>query len=385
MTRVSVVLPVKDQAEYLRDAIESVLRQTLADWELIVVDDGSTDDSAAVVRRLRDDRIRYVFQEWQGVSTARNAGIALASGVYVAFLDADDRYHPGKLEDQISRFARDPGVGAVYCARIDVDRQGQHLRLHRPAPTASIEALLLARVGAFAPALVENEDRDLFVRLALAGCRFAGSDRFHSYRRRYEHKFFGDLPRVAADRHAVLDAAFADPRCPRRVRARRREAYRRTYVECALRACVQQEAGLARSFFDQVHRFSPWLRRDGDDLVGRFVEFATRPGGDHEPRLRSIFAQLPPSLARLRARCDAAVGRGYLLLGAADMIWGRVEAGHERLVRAASFGIVPDRPFRSWLAHQLDSHRIACGPEENARVRGLISEAGLDGERAATC
>jgi glycosyltransferase involved in cell wall biosynthesis len=392
MPRVSVIMPIWNHAEHVGEAIESLLHQTRADWELIIVDDGSTDDSAAAVRRFDDDRIRYVFQRRAGVSSARNAGLELATGAYIAFLDADDRYHPQKLEDQLAHFARNPDVGGVYCARIDIDRQGGPLRLHRSPSAVSVRSLVLGfpfapgevavrsqwleRVGGFDPSLVENEDRDLFLRLVLAGCRFAGSNRFHSYRRRYEDKFFGDLPRVAANRRTVLDRVFEDARCPRQARAVRREAYRRTYLECALRACVQQETELAESYFAEAWRFSPRLRSRAD-LVDRFVEFVTRPGGDHEPRLRAIFAQLPPPLARLRARCDAAVGRGYLILGALDTIFGRLESGRRQLDHAARLGATSDVPFRSWLQRQLDNHAIAVGREESERARRLLAEAGI--------
>ncbi len=110
---VSVVIPSFNSERYIRQTVESVRRQTLADWELIVVDDGSTDDSPAIVESLarQDERIRLVRLGRNAGRPAvpRNAGVRAARGVYVAFLDADDLWHPQKLDIQL-RHMRACGV-----------------------------------------------------------------------------------------------------------------------------------------------------------------------------------------------------------------------------------------------------------------------------------
>lgn len=112
MPKVSVILPTYNCAAYLSAAIESVFAQTFTDLELIVVDDGSTDNTADTVARYLD-RIIYVWKENGGVSAARNTGLRAAKGKFIAWLDADDYWAPMKLERQLALFS-DPSVGLVY-------------------------------------------------------------------------------------------------------------------------------------------------------------------------------------------------------------------------------------------------------------------------------
>ena len=113
MPKVSVIIPAYNAARYLPEAIDSVLTQTYQDCEIILVDDGSTDDTAEVVSRY-GTRVTYVQQSNQGVGAARNTGIDLARGDYLVFQDADDVLLPGKLEVQASFLDQHPDVDAVF-------------------------------------------------------------------------------------------------------------------------------------------------------------------------------------------------------------------------------------------------------------------------------
>jgi glycosyltransferase involved in cell wall biosynthesis len=119
--RVSIVTPFLDAREFLADAVESVLAQSHEDWELLLVDDGSADGSLDLARSLasRDaERIRILPADpaRRGAAAARNRGIAAAGGVLVAFLDADDVYSPGKLENDVEALATDAAAACVYGA-----------------------------------------------------------------------------------------------------------------------------------------------------------------------------------------------------------------------------------------------------------------------------
>ncbi len=133
MSTVSVVTPMYNAASHIGDAIGSVLRQTHGDWEMLVVDDCSSDDSAEIVSRLarRDKRIKLIrSRENLGPAEARNIGIEASEGRYLAFLDSDDLWHPEKLQRQIE-FMRS-GARLSYTAYQKISEDGAHLG--RPIP-----------------------------------------------------------------------------------------------------------------------------------------------------------------------------------------------------------------------------------------------------------
>ena len=116
MTKVSIVIPCYNQARFLPDALDSVLAQTLTDWECIVVDDGSPDDTRDVAARYckRDQRIRLVSHENRGLAGARNSGIDASRGRYIQFLDADDLIAPEKLALQVAALAQSKSLSVSY-------------------------------------------------------------------------------------------------------------------------------------------------------------------------------------------------------------------------------------------------------------------------------
>jgi len=111
---VSVVIPTYNRAGTVIDAVRSVLAQHFEDFELIVVDDGSTDDTEARVAAIADDRLRYIAGQHAGVSAARNLGVRRATGSVIAFLDSDDVWRPDKLAREVDVLAKHPEVDAVF-------------------------------------------------------------------------------------------------------------------------------------------------------------------------------------------------------------------------------------------------------------------------------
>jgi hypothetical protein len=182
--RVSVIIPTYNHARYVGQAIESVLGQTYGDIEVIVVDDGSTDDTRMVVQRF-GDRVRYVWQENRGLSGARNTGLREASGQVIALLDADDLYEPTFLCRIVMAFEANPNADAVYCGYRFVDASGNPLPQieRRVIPTQHlyralldgnflVPACMVARkrcydeCGEFDESLRGCEDWDMWLRFA---------------------------------------------------------------------------------------------------------------------------------------------------------------------------------------------------------------------------
>ena len=113
--RAAVVVPLYQKASYIRRALQSVFAQTVKDVEVIVVDDGSTDEAPAILREIVDPRLVVHRQQRMGVSAARNRGVSLASAPWVAFLDADDEWLPEFLESTLRVAEASPGVSAAFC------------------------------------------------------------------------------------------------------------------------------------------------------------------------------------------------------------------------------------------------------------------------------
>lgn len=193
MVKVSVILPTYNRAAILKKAIESVLAQTYTEFELIIVDDGSTDQTAEMVHAIRDTRIRYVYTELnRGAAAARNYGIVQASpeAAYIAFEDSDDLWHPDKLEKQMHEMEKHPEAGFCY-HKIAYDMGGgyqailpdERLPLEKKqgeiyaqllfenlvdCPSMLIRREVLEQVGNFDEMLKALEDYDLALRLAKA-------------------------------------------------------------------------------------------------------------------------------------------------------------------------------------------------------------------------
>lgn len=188
---VSAVIPTYNYGRFVARAVESVLRQTWQPLECVVVDDGSTDDTADILRQF-DGRITVVRQRNAGLAAARNAGIEAATGSFIAFLDADDEWHAAKIEAQVALMLRCPDVGAVGCGRLHLDAAGNVLEEIAGIPQhdsrdAVLRGIALRRfwiggsgsgamvrrsvfeaVGLFDTQLTAAEDWDMWLRIAAA-------------------------------------------------------------------------------------------------------------------------------------------------------------------------------------------------------------------------
>ena len=181
---ISVVLPTYNRCDLLAEALRSVVGQSYSNWELLVIDDGSTEPVEATVKSFSDQRITYHRQMNQGASVARNLGIQIAKGEYVTFLDSDDMMEPTCLAEKVglAQLRPDAGVIGGGCRYMDFD--GNLLSSYtRPRKSINYDDLavwtafpgatgnifskreILLRVGGFKANLFDSEDRDLLRRL----------------------------------------------------------------------------------------------------------------------------------------------------------------------------------------------------------------------------
>ncbi len=186
--RVSVIIPAFNYGHFLPEALDSVLAQSFQDFEIIVVDDGSTDTTQEAVSayiKKNPKRIRYFYQDNKGPAAARNKGIREARGEYIAFLDADDLWLPKKLDLQIDRFQNNPNCGLVYTGYYLMNECGaiqgiysmqpvpkeiikKRILLTNPmagTPTIMVRKSCFEKVGYFDEDLVSAEDWDMWLRI----------------------------------------------------------------------------------------------------------------------------------------------------------------------------------------------------------------------------
>ena len=183
---VSVVIPNYNYARYVSQAIDSVLAQTYRHHEVIVINNGSTDNSAEVLRGY-GDRIRWIDQENRGQSGARNRGIEESRGELIAFLDADDAWLPAKLERQIACL-RDARIGLVYSSCIDTDASLKPLRVRLGTRGGSIlRDMALSQITIIAGESTALVRRDCFERVGMFDLQLSLSAGWDMWRRIATH------------------------------------------------------------------------------------------------------------------------------------------------------------------------------------------------------
>ncbi len=242
MPHVSVVIPTYNAAATLGEAIRCALDQTLADKEIIVVDDGSTDATPELLAEL-GPAIRVIRKANGGVSTARNEGIAAARGEYIALLDSDDTWELDKLERQAAVLDADPGIGLSHCGVYVCDEELRILDemparvyddycealllyssvVHCSSSTAMIRRDVLEQIGGYDPRFSQCADWDMLLRASLV----TGFAPVHAPLMRYRRAPYNmsrNIPLLERDTFGVLDRFYSED-VPARYRAIRGRVY----------------------------------------------------------------------------------------------------------------------------------------------------------------
>jgi glycosyltransferase involved in cell wall biosynthesis len=311
---VSIIIPTYNRAHLVAEAIESALDQTNSDFELIVVDDGSTDNTEEIVRSFRDDRLKYVKQSNQGVSAARNTGIATAKGEFIAFLDHDDLFLPEKVSVQLARIRHDPKVGLVYSTYFGTTGTEAPRRqagaCHSPVElhhlllgtlihlsTALVRRSWLQQVGGFDEKLQSGgEDRDICLRLLLAGCEMVCVPNPLTIIRQQPNSLARDSYHHREETwRVILDKAFSDPRMPPEMQALRTRAFATQLVRLAAWAYTGLCPDIGRDFLERGLIMDPTLSNEDigflvDKLVDHVIGLSL---GDPENTLQLMRSHLP--------------------------------------------------------------------------------------------
>lgn len=344
MSEVSVIIPCYNHARYLPHAVNSVIAQTFTDWEAIIVDDGSTDNTRKVAAQFTDPRIHYIYQQNRGLSAARNTGIRAAQGEYLAFLDADDEWEDRFLEVCLAELVANTSIAAVVTLAAFIDQNGKilpklggqvvseprfRLRLIEggffPPNAILVRIDDVRQVGMFDETLTSVEDWDLWLRITGNGGKFLSISKPLARYRVVTGSMSTNAGRMHANRVAVLAKHFGPPEGdPVTWPDEKRHGYAFAYRTTALGYIAQQEPDQGWRFLRQAIEIDPVIlqRLDtfyelalGDQPRGyrgqaELVDIQGN-GAEMLRRLEDIFASASPPVQALRSM---AYGNAYLAL-----------------------------------------------------------------------
>lgn len=339
---VSIVIPAYNHARYVSQAIDCALGQTYVNREVIVVDDGSTDETQAVLSRY-ENRIINVRQTNAGLSAARNAGLAVARGEYVLFLDADDLIPHHKLDVQVKYLDAHPELGLTYSAWQHIDASAAHVTrevhprregvvlkpLLRREFFPAIGSVLMRRrcideVGVFDPALRAAEDMDMWLRIALAGYRFGYQDEVLFFYRELPGSMSTQLANQLHYELRRIDKFFSSPTLPPGLAGEWGVSVAAIYFEYVTRYLLAQDEAAAQRCLGAALFAGPELADDEEWIVswlsGSLNGIEARRSFEYLDRIVQL---LPGSVERRERVRRRAYGRMH-----ADLLYRAHDRGH---------------------------------------------------------
>jgi glycosyltransferase involved in cell wall biosynthesis len=378
---VSVIIPAHNGGALLADAVRSVLGQTYARLELLVVDDASHDRSREALAHIGDRRLRcLVHAENRGAHAARLTGLQASSGEIVAFLDQDDYFHPGKLEAHVSYLRSNPDIGLSYNPHFVVTHPPGHVAgIWRPPARVAIGDLLLGFPIAPSmwvlrrewasrdelwdePAMRRGAEAVVCSRLIFAGCRFGLVDRTLNFRRIHLGRRFSDPIGKCREERSCHEVVLADPRCPTSALSFAEAAAVNNYLVWANVALAQTETAAGLALLEEALKLDPTLARGAPTRVAEFVlSHAVLESRFPESQLRSIFSQLRPRFQQVTSEVDWAVTQACLIQGTGHVLWERPEEAQRCFARAVELGATVDDAFLRRLAFEVRSYEIEFG------------------------
>lgn len=391
---VSVIIPAYNGSDSIAAAIQSVLAQTHANFELIVVDDKSPDTTGEVVQQFSDTRVKYIrHEENQGASTARWTGITHSAGEIVAFLDQDDTFHPEKLEAHVKFLAENPEVGFSYNPYYERVHSSNSIRtVAMPPQNITLGELVL---GFYLPpsswvvrrkwALIEEiwypqvamRGREIIVcgKLFMAGCQFARIDRVLHSRNYQAGRRFGALEKKCEDELACQETIFSDPRCPQEISNMRSIGNSAIRAMWANVAFTQRETAVGRKFLSDIAQSAPGVFYGVPSpyitfLMGYCVDDESH---DYETLLETIFKQLPPEMPGVLENYLWTVARGNYVRGIRALFWNRADDAERYFSLGDEIGFQTDKEFVLQATHEMLGFAMSNGVEAVLTRLGSLS------------
>lgn len=308
----SIIVPAYNQASYLGAAIESVLIQEYGRFELLIVDDGSTDKTTRIAQSYVDKRIRCLYQQNAGLSAARNTGIANSTGRYLIFLDSDDFLEPHALLHHKQNFVRNPGLGVSIGGWQFVDRSGraighpkeapqeidvQRLLLGNPFPVnaAAVERSWLSVVSYFDPSLQACEDWDFWLRLSFEGCPMGSFKQPVCAYRMHPGQMTRERDRMHNARLTVLNKAMQNEVAQAQSATFQARCFAAIYAKSAARSYYVGDVVDGKSQLEQTVSLDPSLLEEGGQgLMWMIAGWASAPYvEDPLAYIAAVYSKLP--------------------------------------------------------------------------------------------
>lgn len=321
--RVSIIIPAYNRADMILTALKSVLAQTYTDWEAIVVDDGSSDNTRDVVAGVKDARVRYIYQENKGLPGARNTGIRASSGEYVAFLDSDDAFLPEKLALQVPVLDANPDLCLVAGGFIEVDENLRPLHEIRPwvkNPTLGlldwvrtcsfcvgsplVRRAWLDKAGLFDENMRFVEDWDLWLRMASMGCRMQWLKKPVYLYRMHASSMVRQAVSMKNGMIKMSDKFFARPDLPAEAAALREKAYGHAYLNAAARAMAGGDGAEGKTCLTAAFKHDPSLLEGNPPAaIDTLASFALTPLCPDSKQFMALLAESLPEPLSHWPRC----------------------------------------------------------------------------------
>ncbi|MCP5095896.1 MAG: glycosyltransferase [Chloroflexi bacterium] len=292
MPRISVITPTYNRAQLTAQAVQSVLDQTFEDFEMIVIDDGSKDDTEAVIGAISDPRLKYIKRANGGAAAASNTGLELAQGEWIAFLDSDDLFLPNKFALQMAAIEQEPAAGVIYGRYYGMTSTGIDKKLvggcYAPYPLADLlmgpvfhwstsmfRRSILQETGYFDLNFWVGEDWELTLRTAITQCKFVCVPEALAKIRIQDESLSRDIHRHETCGQDVLQKTFNNPDFPSDLQHLKNRALASHLIRVAASAYLSETPALGTEPLARALATDPTLKHENKaHLIAKLFNYA---------------------------------------------------------------------------------------------------------------